>query len=122
MGKLTMVSSGLTTVRSSTVYVPQGQREQDQQRARSNAWRAWYNTPEWRRLRIEVFVRDAYTCQATGVLLTGKHPEPNSPVADHKVPHRGDRALFFDPANVWTLSKAYHDREKQRAEQPREMR
>lgn len=79
-------------------------------------WRAWYKTKRWQKLRAEVLVRDGYTCQATGVLLIGTHPAPDSPVVDHKIPHRGDPDLFWDPGNLWAVSKAYHDGEKQRLE------
>lgn len=79
-------------------------------------WRAWYKTARWQRLRLEILVRDGYLCQATGVLLIGKAPAPDSPVVDHRRPHRGDPMLFWDPANLWSVSKAWHDREKQREE------
>jgi len=61
-------------------------------------------------------VRDAYVCQRTGVLCIGKHPAPNSPVADHKKPHHGDPSLFWNIDNLHCVSKAYHDSEKQRQE------
>ena len=37
-------------------------------------------------------------------------------VADHIRPHRGDEALFWDPANLQCLRKWCHDRAKQAAE------
>lgn len=99
--------------------------EQDAKRREEKPWRALYKTKEWYRLRAAVFDRDSVTlpdgrrvpkCQKTGVLLTGKHPAPNSPVADHVERHRGDRVRFFDPANVTTVSKIYHDSIKQSQE------
>lgn len=114
MGRLKALPPALPSLRPSLAYAPENERQYDRDRAQT--WRRWYSTPEWRALRQQVFVRDRFICQATGVLLAGKHPAPDSPVADHKMPHRGDRALFFDPANVWTVSKAYHDGEKQRQE------
>lgn len=54
-------------------------------------------------------MRDNYTCQRTGVLCVGKHPAPDSPVANHRVPHRGDPVLFWDPDNIETVSKEVHD-------------
>ncbi|MEM1149318.1 MAG: HNH endonuclease [Pseudomonadota bacterium] len=86
------------------------------QRCREQPWRSWYNTKEWRELRALVFKRDGLVCQQTGVLCIGKHPDPHSPVADHKIPHRGDRALFFDPNNLETVTKRYHDSVKQSLE------
>ena len=82
-------------------------------------WRAWYETERWRKLRLEVLLRDAYTCKQTGVLCIGQYPAPNSPVVDHKIPHHGDEKLFWDPENLQTVSKAYHDSEKQKQERAR---
>ena len=79
-------------------------------------WRAWYKTSRWQKLRRVILARDLYTCQRTGVLLVGTYPAPDSPVVDHKVPHRGDETLFWDPANLHAVSKAFHDGEKQAEE------
>lgn len=76
----------------------------------------WLNTSRWQRLRLKVLKRDSYTCQATGVLLIGKYPAPNSPVVDHKRLHRGDPDLFWDESNLQALSKEYHDGVKQSIE------
>ena len=76
----------------------------------------WYNTAAWRKLRLRVLERDGYVCAQTGVVLAGKYPAPNSPVVDHKIPHRGDRALFFDERNLQAVSKAWHDSTKQALE------
>nr|WP_319250493.1 HNH endonuclease [uncultured Celeribacter sp.] len=73
----------------------------------------WYNTSAWKKLRRAILKRDAWICQATGVPLIGKFPEPNSPVVDHKRPHRGNREMFFDPDNLHAVSKAWHDGVKQ---------
>ncbi|MDH6265525.1 5-methylcytosine-specific restriction protein A [Rhizobium sp. SG_E_25_P2] len=91
------------------------------ERDRSVKWRGWYKTERWRRLREEVLIRDGYICQQTGVICSGKYPARNSPVADHKEPHRGDEALFWDINNIQTVSKEYHDTVKQKQEraQPR---
>lgn len=73
-------------------------------------WRTWYKLKAWEDLRIEVFVRDSYTCQMCG-RVTGR------PVADHIKPHRGDRDLFFAKSNVQTLCKSpCHDSLKQAQE------
>jgi 5-methylcytosine-specific restriction endonuclease McrA len=91
--------------------------ERDRQRSTFNVWRAWCKTARWQKLRAKVLKRDLYTCQRTGVLLTGKYPAPNSPVVDHKKAHRGDEALFWDETNMHAVSKAYHDKVKQAEEQ-----
>lgn len=72
-------------------------------------WRAWYSTAQWKALRLRVFVRDGYTCQRSGVVCAGKHPAPDSPVANHKKPHRGNPALFWDEDNIETVTKEVHD-------------
>lgn len=88
----------------------------DAYRDAAQPWRRWYKTARWQRVRLGVIRRDKYTCQQTGALCIGKHPAPNSPVVDHIVPHRGDEALFWDESNLQTVSKEFHDREKQRIE------
>lgn len=83
----------------------------------SAPWKAWYKTARWRRLREQVLIRDAYTCQRTGQVCGGKHPAPDSPVVNHKRPHRGDERLFWDIENLETVSKAVHDGQIQAEEQ-----
>lgn len=80
-------------------------------------YKAWYKLARWAALKLFVHQRDAYFCQQTGVLCDGNYPAPNSPVADHIKAHRGDPVLFWDPNNVQTVSKAYHDSVKQKEEQ-----
>jgi len=78
--------------------------------------RAWYKTARWQKLVMRIRQRDGYVCRKTGVILSGKAPAPNSPVVDHIVPHRGDPVLFWDETNLQTVSKVWHDSEKQRQE------
>jgi hypothetical protein len=37
-------------------------------------------------------------------------------VVDHVIPHKGDEAKFFDPANLQALCPPCHDAGKQKAE------
>lgn len=83
----------------------------------SAPWKSWYKTARWRKLRAEVLLRDAYICQRTGQLCSGKHPAPNSPVVNHRRPHRGDPVLFWDPDNLETVTKEVHDGAIQAEEQ-----
>ncbi len=78
--------------------------------------RAWYKSARWKALRQAVLVRDLYTCQHTGILLSGKAPAPNSPVVHHKVPHKGDEQLFWDIDKLEAVSKEWHDSEAQAQE------
>ena len=92
------------------------ERGRDRERAKVQPWRGWYNLARWRRLKRRVLERDDYTCRQTGVLLVGKAPAPNSPVVDHIVEHEGDPDLFWAEGNLQSVSKAWHDSEKQRLE------
>lgn len=90
------------------------QRREYDRRRDEKEWRGWYKTARWQRLKMDAHARDHFTCRKTGELLIGKHPAPNSPVADHIVEHHGDPELFWDITNVQTVSKAYHDGARQR--------
>lgn len=72
-------------------------------------WRRWYKTARWQRLKQRVHLRDAYTCQRTGLICSGRGSDWNAPVAHHIVPHRGDPVLFWDENNIQTVSKREHD-------------
>lgn len=72
-------------------------------------WRKWYYTKAWKELRLRTLTRDGFVCQKTGAMLSGRHPEPNSPVVDHIVPHRGDADLFWDENNLQSVTKQWHD-------------
>ena len=89
--------------------------------SRSSApWRPWYKLKRWRELRIEVLVRDAYTCQwpGCGRILGGTYPADDSPTVDHRRPHRGDERLFWARDNLQSLCKSpCHDKHKQALEQ-----
>lgn len=89
-----------------------GEQARDQERERTQHWRKWYHSAEWKVLRMRVLQRDLFTCQMC------KRIEANTSklVGDHKQPHHGDRAMFFDEANVWCICKPCHDGEKQRME------
>lgn len=116
MGRLSLPASRLSYASERRAFVSD-QAKGPAPVQHSAPWKAWYKTARWRRLRQEVLIRDAYTCQRTGQVLGGKHPAPDSPVVNHKRPHRGDERLFWDPNNLETVSKAVHDSEIQREEQ-----
>lgn len=116
MGRLKTLKPKLSTLAPRLGRAPGDEQARLRERDQNVEWRGWYKTARWQKLKIRVHVRDNYICQKTGVLLIGKHPAPNSPVADHKIPHRGDPVLFWDEDNIETVSKAYHDSEKQKEE------
>lgn len=97
-------------------YLPsrhEQQRQHDSRRDQSEQ-RGWYKTARWQKLKQRVHVRDLFRCQETGVLCSGKYPADDSPVADHIIEPDGDPSLFWDENNIRTVSKAYHDGERQR--------
>ncbi|KQY27191.1 endonuclease [Rhizobium sp. Root482] len=116
MGRLTTLKPRLSTLAPRLGRMPGDEAARLRERDQSVSWRAWYKTERWRKLRHVILLRDNYTCQKTGVLCIGKYPAPNSAVVDHKEPHRGDERLFWDQGNLQTVSKAYHDSEKQKLE------
>jgi 5-methylcytosine-specific restriction endonuclease McrA len=66
--------------------------------AEAQEWRKLYHTPQWKalrkwRLETEPLCR---SCKAQGRITPAT-------VADHIRPHKGDRSLFFDPANIQSL-------------------
>lgn len=78
-------------------------------RPETAAWQHLYATQAWKRLRQATLVRDLFTCQRCGILLSGRPPAPHSPVVNHRTAHKGDTTLFFDEANVEAVCKSCHD-------------
>jgi 5-methylcytosine-specific restriction endonuclease McrA len=77
----------------------------------SRPWRHLYSTKRWRRLRWHQLQREPLCklCQALGKVTAAS-------VVDHRKPHKGDEALFFDESNLDSLCKPCHDSAKQRLE------
>ncbi|UWQ16145.1 HNH endonuclease [Jannaschia sp. M317] len=90
--------------------------EQERLKARNATRPNWYSTARWQRLRRLALDRDNWVCRQTGALLIGTYPAPNSPTVDHIRPHRWDPELFWDLGNLQSVTKAWHDAEKQRIE------
>ncbi|KEP68408.1 hypothetical protein DL1_11885 [Thioclava dalianensis] len=88
------------------------QKSRTVQRRESKPWRAWYSTARWQKLSLKVRVAANFTCVRCHRLAIGK----GQSIADHKIPHRGDAALFWDEGNLQCLCKACHDGAKQREE------
>jgi 5-methylcytosine-specific restriction endonuclease McrA len=74
-------------------------------------YRAWYKTPEWRALRKAQLEKQPL-CERH--LRRGQRVAAS--VANHKRPHRGDRALFFSAGNLQSVCKACHDGDVQSEE------
>ena len=113
MGKLKALGSALKTLE------PQLARPTDDygHSRQLEPWRDWYSLKRWRRLRWAVLLRDLFTCQMAGC---GRALSDTSKlVADHKIPHRGDPALFWDETNLQTLCTWCHSSLKQAEERRR---
>lgn len=111
MGKLKHIGGTLSTLASRV-----GTNTDSHGHDRGGAARSWYRSAEWKRLKQAAHVRDNFTCQRTGTLCLGKGRDWNAPVANHKIPHRGRRDLFFDLDNIETVTKQVHDTIIQREE------
>jgi len=65
----------------------------------------FYGSTRWRKLRLEIFVRDGYRCAMCKRLTTRPH-------CDHKKPHKGNEGLFWDEGNLSTLCSSCHNTRK----------
>jgi hypothetical protein len=76
--------------------------------------RRWYFTTTWRQLRADQLAREpcCRMCRDMG-------RQTPATVADHRIPHRGDRALFFSAGNLDSLCATHHDSTKRRHERGR---
>jgi 5-methylcytosine-specific restriction protein A len=77
-----------------------------------------YRLKRWADLRRTILVRDGFTCQwpGCGIPLGQGRRRASAAVVDHKTPHKGDAALFWNPDNLWALCKEHHDSAKQSEE------
>ncbi len=72
--------------------------------------RKWYGTKEWRHLRKITLLKYP---------ICTRCEHKTSVIVDHKVPHKGNRELFFKESNLTGLCKKCHDSWKQRQENDR---
>lgn len=89
-------------------------RRYDAKRHIERPWRALYSTPRWRKLRADQLRRQPW-CRmhtAKGERIAGSH-------VDHIKAHRGNRELFFAPANLQSLCATCHNKVKQSHERSR---
>lgn len=78
-------------------------RDESRWASRQAESRAWYSLPVWRKLAALVRSEEplCQLCLKEGRLTP-------SQCVDHKVPHRGDWALFISRLNTWALCKRCH--------------
>ena len=80
------------------------------ERARPNVTvRHWYHLTAWRRLRRQVIDEQAHACAICARVVAELE-------VDHVRKHDGDRAAFFDRANLQALCKPCHSQKTQRGE------
>lgn len=111
MGRLTAVKPRLSALRPRLAKRDDTRAELDRRRDQ-RPWRKWYKTARWKALRMLVLTRDLFTCRMCGRL----EGDTSKLVADHRIPHRGDEALFWDEGNLQTLCSRCHSGAKQREE------
>lgn len=63
-------------------------------------WKKLYLTTRWRKLRDLILRRDPVCMECKRRAST---------IADHKIDHRGDLILFWDPNNIRGICKPCHD-------------
>lgn len=85
-------------------------RQADRRRNARQPWRAWYNSPRWRKRRAKQLFKVPWCepCRSLGLSRPAK-------VANHKIPHRGDPHLFWN-GPLESCCKPCHDAAIQRAE------
>jgi len=90
----------------------QARRRYDRERSDREAWRAWYNTTEWRRIRAEQLATHPVCamCEAEGMM-----PPAHATVCDHVIPHRGDWTRFVE-GPFQSLCAMHHASSKQAEE------
>jgi len=111
MAKMARLPGLLPTLPPVLVAAPEDRKERERYRDAA-PWRAWYKTRRWQRLRWSVLVRDLFTCQRCRRV----EADTSQLVADHRRPHRGVEAAFWEEGNLWTLCKPCHDSWKQAEE------
>lgn len=114
MAKIKTLKPLVSTMKPRLGYAKGNERERSQYRDRTQAWRSWYKTSRWQKLRWSILVRDLFTCQMCGVILREGRSEKGATglrpaVCDHLIPHKGDEALFFADSNLWAVCDSCHD-------------
>jgi 5-methylcytosine-specific restriction enzyme A len=77
----------------------------DKRRQASQDYRKWYCLKKWRDIRDYLLRRNPLCpeCSARGLVVPGTD-------IDHIIPHKGDKALFWDCKNLQVLCHECHAR------------
>lgn len=74
-------------------------------RVKRSPWHGWYQEKAWLDCRARQLAREPWCCICVSV---GRYEVACE--VDHIKPHRGDRRLFFDGANLQSMCKSCHSR------------
>lgn len=77
----------------------------------AKAYRAWYKTKRWQRMRQHQLAKHPH-CQCPHHV----GQKVAATVVDHKTPHKGDPRLFWNASNLMSMAKPCHDSMKQSQE------
>lgn len=85
-------------------------RGRSESQAKAPAYKAWYKTARWQRLRYDHLYANplCVMCKAEGKTTIAR-------ICDHVEPHKGDEAKFW-AGPFQSLCKRHHDSDKQRIE------
>lgn len=77
----------------------------------ADLYRSFYKTARWRKMRDQQLQREPLCTRPV-------HGDQvvSATIANHRIPHRGDLRLFFDPTNLQSTCKPCHDAAVQRSE------
>jgi 5-methylcytosine-specific restriction protein A len=79
--------------------------------AEANAWRALYKLARWAKAKATQLAKQPL-CEE----CEKQRRVTPATVVNHRIPHKGDLGLFWDPANHQSVCKPHHDGPIQRAE------
>ncbi|MBX5132534.1 HNH endonuclease [Rhizobium lentis] len=82
-----------------------------QRSAEAQQYHSLYRTALWKQLRLAQLAHEplCWMCDELGIVTAAN-------TVDHRIPHKGDHALFFDAKNLASLCPSCHSRHKQRQE------
>ena len=79
-------------------------------------WRHLYDTARWKRLRIQQL-----TVEPLCRFCIEVEDVTAATVVDHRLAHKGDLDLFYDPHNLQSLCAPCHDRTKREMERGKDV-
>ena len=113
MARLRMVKPQVNGLRPAVTMLQRQQAGGSWQRDNLDE-RAFYKTARWQRLRMQILIRDLFTCQWPGC---GRVIAQTSQlVADHIIPVRIDPSRKWDETNLRCLCAACHNGPRQAEE------